>query len=641
MAGRTMKIYSGGPLDVPNETLAQVLARVARDHASKPGYGARPAKGQPYRWWTWAEVAQAVSEIANGLLSAGVKPGDKVAILSDTRMEWSLADFAVLQVGGVVVTVYPTLTADQTAYLFNDSETTLAFVENQTQLDKVASVAAQARTVRRFVTLAPCAPADAVAKSTITLEQLREEGRAYAAANPGALDARTTLGKPDDVATIVYTSGTTGTPKGAVLTHRNFVSALKAAQKLLEVKEQYEKRPGARTTVFLPLAHCYGRIHLFFCMELGIPIAFGSTSSLVDDFKDTRPFLIASVPRLYERMYAQIVKKVEQDSAARQRIFAMAADVAREYGRATSAGGKAGFGLKLRHAIFDRLVYHKIRERTGMTQFAFGTTGAAAIRPDLLYFFTGVGIPILEGYGLTETSAPSNVNPPSKFKPGTVGPPFPGMEMTLADDGEVLMKGPNIFQGYYKLDKETAESFTPDGWFKTGDIGQFDEDGYLRIVDRKKELEVLSTGKKIAPVTVEEKLKLSPLVGEALLVATDRKFAGCVIQPNFDKLVAWADKEGVKHDKSKVVVKPDPTGQPTTYAVGRDLLEDARVRAIYQREVDECNKKCAEFEQVRAWELAEHMFTMDRDELTPTLKKKRRVIAKNYAPLIERMFKGA
>jgi long-chain acyl-CoA synthetase len=233
------------------------------------------------------------------------------------------------------------------------------------------------------------------------------------------------------------------------------------------------------------------------------------------------------------------------------------------------------------------------------------------------------------------------VNPPRKFKPGAVGPPFPGMEMTLAPDGEVLMKGPNIFQGYHNLPKETAESFTPDGWFKTGDIGEFDADGFLRIVDRKKELEVLSTGKKIAPVTVEEKLKLSPFVGEALLVATDRKFAGCVVQPDFDKLVEWAKREGIPFDASKVVVKPDPTGEPMTYAAGRDLLDNPKVRALYQREVDACNALCADFEKIRTFELADHAFTIDRDELTLSLKKKRRVIAKNYAPLIEKMFREA
>jgi long-chain acyl-CoA synthetase len=212
--------------------------------------------------------------------------------------------------------------------------------------------------------------------------------------------------------------------------------------------------------------------------------------------------------------------------------------------------------------------------------------------------------------------------------------------MKLAEDGEILMKGPNIFQGYYNLPKETAEAFDEQGWFKTGDIGVFDEDGYLKIVDRKKELEVLNTGKKVAPVGVEEKLKLSPYVGEALYTATDRKFAGCLIQPNFDALVSWADKAGIAYDKSKIVIKPDPTGQPMTYSVGRDLLDNQQVKALYQKEVDACNAKCADFEQIRVWCLADNVFSMDRDEMTPTLKKKRRVILKNYQGIIDKMFVG-
>jgi long-chain acyl-CoA synthetase len=635
-----MKIYSGGPLDVPHETMAQMFHRTARNHADKMGFRARPAKGQPYQDRTWRETEALCDEAANGLLSAGAQPGERVALLAETGMWWALSDFAILSVGGVTVTVYPTLTADQIGYLLKDSGATMMFVDSQQQLDKVAKVHASAPRLRRIVTFVPCNVPGDLAKITTTLDAFREEGRAFASANPGKLADRIAQGKPEDLATIVYTSGTTGVPKGAVLTHRNFVSATRAARKLLDLDAQFAKHPGANTTVFLPMAHCYGRIHCFMGVDMGVPVAFSSPATLVEDFKATRPFMVASVPRLYERMYAQILKKVDEGSGAKRRIFYAAADTAREYGHATSNGGTAGFGLKLRHAIFDRLVYHKLREGLGLTNLEAGTTGAAAIRPDLLYFFQGVGIPILEGYGLTETSAPSNVNPPHKFKPGTVGPPFPGMEMTLADDGEVLMKGPNIFQGYYNLPKETDEAFTPDGWFKTGDIGAFDEDGYLRIVDRKKELEVLNTGKKIAPVMVEEKLKVNPLVGEALFVATDRKYGACLIQPNFDALVSWADKQGIAHDKSRIVIKPDPTGQPMTYTVGRDLLDDARVKQAYQGIVDEINKSLADFEQVRAFSLADNVFSMDRDEMTPTLKKKRRVIAKNYHDLIEGMFRG-
>ncbi|HUR69154.1 MAG TPA: AMP-binding protein, partial [Candidatus Thermoplasmatota archaeon] len=393
------------------------------------------------------------------------------------------------------------------------------------------------------------------------------------------------------------------------------------------------------TLVFLPLAHCYGRLQLQHAIHINGIISFGSPATLVDDLKEVRPVYLASVPRLYERMYAQIVKKVEEGNDERKKkIFARAAGTAREYGKAIANGGKPGLGLRVKHALFDKLVYAKLREALGLTALKIGITGSAAIRPDLLYFFQGIGVPIYEGYGLTETSAPSNVNLPWKFKPGTVGPPFPGMEMTLADDGEVLMKGPNIFKGYLNQPAETKDAFNEEGWFKTGDIGKFDEDGFLAIVDRKKEIEVLNTGKKIAPVTVEEKLKLNPLVADALLVATDRKFAGCLVQPNFDALVAWADKNGIAYDKNKVVVKPDPTGQPMTYQVGRDLLDAPQVRAQFQKAIDDTNARCADFEQIKTFAFADHAFTMDRDELTPTLKKKRRIIVQHYKTQIEGMF---
>ncbi|MEA3199566.1 MAG: long-chain acyl-CoA synthetase [Thermoplasmata archaeon] len=633
-----MRVYSGGPLDVPNETMAQMFHRTARNHAEKVGYRGRPGKGLPFQDMTWRQTEAACDEIANGFLANGAAPHERVALLAETSAWWSLADFAILSVGGVTVTVYPTLTPEQIGYLLNDSGTTMIVLDGQAALDKVAQIHAKVPKLRRIVTFEPCnVPAD-LQKITTTLDVFREEGRAFAALNPGKLAERLAQSRPEDVATIVYTSGTTGVPKGAVLTHRNFVSATRAARKLLDLDASFAKHPQASTTVFLPMAHCYGRIHALMGVDMGVPVAFGATNSLVEDFKATKPFMIASVPRLYERMYAQMLKAVEEGSPAKKRIFYAAAATAREYGHAISNGGQAGLGLRVRHAIFDRLVYHKLRAALGMEYMEACTTGAAAIRTDLLYFFQGVGIPILEGYGLTETSAPSNVNPPHKFKPGTVGPPFPGMEMTLAEDGEILMKGPNIFQGYHNLPKETAEAFNAEGWFKTGDIGAFDEDGYLKIVDRKKELEVLNTGKKIAPVMVEEKLKVNPLVGEALFVATDRKYGACLIQPNFDALVAWAKKEGIAFDGSKVVIKPDPTGQPMTYSVGRDLLDNPRTKALYQQIVDEMNRTLADFEQVRSFAFADNVFSMDRDEMTMTLKKKRRVIAKNYHDVIEGMF---
>ncbi len=637
-----MKIYSGGPLTVPEKTLAQTFFDVAAQNPDRVGY--RIKEGGRFTDYTYRQVADQVRTIGNAFLSLGVKKDDKVAILSETRGAWSLADYGILSVGGVTVTVYPTLAAEQIAYLLNDSTTKVLVVENAQQFEKIKKVAKDIKTVQTYVTIDDVADTGDLAKQTMAWGQLLEAGRTHAAANPNLLQERLAAGKPDDLATFVYTSGTTGTPKGAVLTHRNFISAYKSAQKALGLA-------GFQTTVlFLPLAHCYGRLVVFMIVDLAGSISFSAPSSLGEDLRGVKPSLVASVPRLYERMYDQIQNGVAQQPANKQKVFRKAEAVAKDMGRAKANGGSPGLMLRIKWAIFDKLVYSKLRERLGMTNLKIGFTGAAAIRPELLYFFQGIGVNILEGYGLTETAAPSNVNKPTKYKPGTVGPPFPGMEMRLdpegieqipgqSERGEILMKGPNIFKGYYNLAGETADSFSKDGWFRTGDIGVFDADGYLKIVDRKKELEVLDTGKKIAPITVEEMLKtVSPLVSEACLIATGQKFAGCLVQPNFDRLVPWAKEKGIPIDASKVVVKPDPTGSPMTYAVGEDLLRHPDVVRLYEGEIAKCNAKVAEFERIKVFRLVPNAFTMDRDELTPTLKKKRRVITKNYAGLISEMF---
>ncbi|MHB8603802.1 MAG: AMP-dependent synthetase/ligase, partial [Thermoplasmatota archaeon] len=473
--------------------------------------------------------------------------------------------------------------------------------------------------------------------------ELRETGAAFARANAGEFDRRLAAVKPDDHASLVYTSGTTGTPKGAILTHRNFYSASLAAIKLLNTQD------FPRFLAFLPLAHCYGRLAVFWMTIHAGEIAFSSPATLGEDLRTVKPTYIVSVPRLYERMYDQIMLGFAAMPENRQKIVQKATATAKEYGRAISDGGRAPIGLRIRHMIYDRLVYEKLREKLGFEEFVLGTTGSAAIRPELLYFFQGVGVNILEGYGLTETAAPSNVNRPTKFKPGTVGPPFPGMEMTLADDGEILMKGPNIFKGYWNIPAETKEAFTDDGWFRTGDIGVFDDDGYLKIVDRKKELEVLDTGKKIAPISVEQKLMESPYISEGMLVATGQKFAGALIVPNFDNLLRWAKQNGVAFDDKLVVKVKDPTGNEMAVRVGNDLIGDLKVTKLYEAEIAKTNEKCAEYERVKAFRLIPRAFTNpmlplplapgEDYEVTLTLKKKRKLIAKNFQDLIADMFK--
>ncbi|HVL47885.1 MAG TPA: long-chain fatty acid--CoA ligase [Candidatus Thermoplasmatota archaeon] len=624
-----MRIFAGPPLDYKETSLPAMFFKSASTYPSRIAVRTRRSASEAWAEQTFREAASDVKAVAAGLAAIGVKPGERVALLGETSWNWTLADFAIMAAGGVVVTVYPTLTADQISYLLNDSESVAIFADNPDLLARALKNESQLEHTKQFILFEGRHP------KAMTIDELREKGREKLAAKPTLVEERIAAVKPDEMATIVYTSGTTGVPKGAVLTHRNFYTAAVAAKQALGLKNYTDTLTHL---VFLPLAHCYGRLGVFLLYEMGGTVSYSHPSRLGDDLRSVQPQVITCVPRLYERMYDQIQNAMAKESGAKQAIFAGASKTAKEYGRALSGGGTPGALLSAKHALFEKLVYGKLREKLGFTKLMIGFTGAAAIRPELLYFFRGIGVPILEGYGLTETSAPSNVNLPTKFKVGTVGPPFPGMQQTLAEDGEVLMKGPNIFEGYYNLEKETAEAFTPDGWFRSGDIGQFDEDGYLRIIDRKKELEVLNTGKKIAPIVVEEKLKSSPYIGEALLVATDQKYAAALIQPNYDRLVAWAESKNLPFDRKGVIQDKDPTGQLTTYGVGRDLLDHADVQALYKAEVERINLECADFERVKAFRLVPHTFTIARDELTPTLKKKRRVIREHYKDLIAQCF---
>ncbi|MHB8586779.1 MAG: AMP-dependent synthetase/ligase [Thermoplasmatota archaeon] len=630
------RIVSGGPLTIPNETIPQQFFASVEKRGDSTCFLTRRKKDGPFEKLSYREVAKTVNAIGNGLLSLGLEPNQKFAILADTRYEWMIADLAILAAGGVTVTIYPTSSPEQVAYLLNDSGAVGVFVSDAEQFSKVAKFAGQIPMLRSVVTFDPV-DVTSLKERTTSWSALQQAGITFQEKQPGALEARWRNQKPDALCTIVYTSGTTGVPKGALLSHRNFTSAAAAADLQLGISKNHLLE-NQSTMAFLPLAHCYQRLVGFMVLWLGAAVAFTTPSSLGPDLVQVQPSLIASVPRLYERMYDQILATMAKESPLRQRIFARASDVARAYGKATNDRGTPPLGLRIQHAIYDRLVYEKLRAKIGASKMKLVITGAAAIRPDLLFFFRGVGVPILEGYGLTETSAPSNVNRPEQFKVGTVGPPFAGMEMTTAEDGEILMRGPNVFLGYYNLPKETKDAFTEDGWFRTGDLGEFDADGYLKIIDRKKELEVLSTGKKIAPVMVEEVLKTSPFIAEALLTATDRKFAAALIQPNYEALVRWMGEKKIPYDAAAIRRGKDTTGMEVIQSVGNDILSNADVLALFQGEIDQANRRFADFERVKAFRLIPNTISIARDELTPTLKKKRRVILKNYKDLIDDIF---
>ncbi|HUR69574.1 MAG TPA: long-chain fatty acid--CoA ligase [Candidatus Thermoplasmatota archaeon] len=631
-----LRVLEGPPLDIPQGNVATLFLDAAAAHADEVGFEWRDASG--LHAWTYREVEARVREVASGLLALGIRRGDRVAILADTRPEWALADLAIQMAGAVTTTLFTTLAADQVEFLLRDSQSRALFVDSPTQWKKLHAIATRLD-VEAIVALDAADPGPDLAKRTLTLDALRAQGRLHAAANPGLLDQRAAEPKHKDPSTIIYTSGTTGVPKGAVLSHLNCVSAARMPTRAFHL-DTYDRR---KTAVFLPLAHSLTRAVFLNAIDLGARIGFTQPKTLTDDLRAMRPRLIASAPRIYERIHDQYLATAASAPPLRRRIMERARGVAIDYGRALADGGRAPALLAARRAFYDKLVYAKLREKVGWSELEMALSGAAAIRPELLYFFRGVGIVIVEAWGLTETSAPGTTNPTDRVRPGTVGTPFPGVSIALDEDNEILVHGPNVFLGYHERPEETAEAFVLiDGkrWFRTGDIGRIDEAGYLKIVDRKKEIEVLDTGKKISPIFVEETLKtVSPYVGEACLVGTGRKFAGALIQPNLDRLVGWAREQGIPFDERALVVRPDATGSPMTYTVGGDLVDAPEVRALFEGEVAKANAKVADYERIRAFRLVPNVFSIERDELTITLKKKRRVILANYKDEIESMFR--
>jgi long-chain acyl-CoA synthetase len=626
--GRT---FRGPELDVPDVTLAEWLFQTAEDHPDEIAMKTRRGPDGGREAYTWSEVAGRVLRIADGLADLGFEAGDRAGILSQTRYEWVGADLAALSLGGVTVTYYTTLEPDQLALLLDDADPSVLFVSGPETYATV--VEADPDGLRAIVTFDPIANAEEdLAKETLTLRELEERGAGSEAAPP--LQERLEAIHPTDTATVIYTSGTTGRPKGCVLTHRNFVSAVESVSQVLE-----DCGPDDVGLAYLPLAHSYQRQSAFWAIKHGITNVFTTPSDLGDDLEAVQPTVYAGVPRIFERMYEEIVETVDEEGRLKKTLFERASDVAREYGAALDDGGEPGALLKLRHGFYDRLVFSTLREKIGAERLRYVTTGAAAIRPDLLHWFRGVGVPILEGYGLTETSAPSNLNLPERFQSGTVGPPIPGVVQRIDDEtGEVLTKGPNVFEGYLNLPDETDEAFDDDGWFRTGDIGEFDEDGYLEVVDRLKQLEIMSTGKNLAPVPVEESLKSHDLVSEALVVAEDRKYATALIQPAFGSLVDRARKGGVDFDQDAVETRVNRADEEEIVSVPDDLLEADQVQEWFREAVDQGNEGFADWEKVSEFRLVSEAWTVDSGELTPTLKKKRRVIEERFGGLIEGMY---
>ncbi len=567
--------------------------------------------GGSYQPVSTAELVDRVRRLAKALASLGVERGDRVALMSENAPHWPAVDFATLCAGGVLVPIYPTLLPEQAAYIVRDCGAKVVFAETTAHLDGLLGHAQELPDVKQFVLIRGTSDDPRV----IGFDRLLERG---ADPDVAQFEAAARAARPEDLATFVYTSGTTGQPKGVMLTHGNLASNIEAGLQILPFED------GQIALCFLPLSHSFERIVDYGYFLKGCPIAYAeSVSAVPKNMLEVRPQIFVSVPRVYEKMLAKVQESVAAGSPLRQRMFAWAVGVGREAlpWRLKREQPPGLLGWKV--GIADKLVFAKIHARLG-GRFRFAVSGGAPLARDVAEFFWGAGVPIYEGYGLTETSPIISANGIRGVKLGTVGKPAPGVEVRIAGDGEILARGPNVMRGYWNLPQETAEAIDADGWFHTGDIGEVDDEGFLRITDRKKELIVNAYGKNVAPAPLENDLKSSPFIAQAMVIGDRRKFLSALLVPEFDHLKAWAAKNGV--------AAAGDTGA---------LLGDKRVRELYAGEVEKVNAHLPGFEKIVAWDLLPSEWTLETGELTPTQKVKRRVINQKYGDVIDRIYKEA
>jgi long-chain acyl-CoA synthetase len=574
----------------------------------------KPAQFIRHRAGAWETISPAraledVESLALGLATLGIRRGDRVAILAETRYEWAIADLAILGLGAVTVPVYTTLTPAQCRFILNDAEVRLAIVSSAGLLEKVRGILPELPALEAIVHIEEM-PASNDPRVT-SWQALIERGKTARSAKPNAFQDTASGVAPEDLATIIYTSGTTGDPKGAMLTHRNIASNVESCLQVIQLS-------GDDTSLsFLPLSHIFERMGgLYAMLQGGVTIAYGRGMDLVAaDAAEVKPTVLTAVPRFYEKVHARIIEAAADFPPLRRRLF--------EWGLARCADkARAYFERRPRNTlamrIADRLVASKIRARFG-GRLRFGVSGGAPITREVMEFFFAIGIPVIEGYGLTETSPVICLNRLGHEKPGSVGPPVPGVEVRIGDEGEILTRGPHVMLGYFHNEAATRAAIR-DGWFHTGDIGHLDEEGCLHITDRLKDLIVTAGGKKVAPQPLENRLKASRWIGEAALIGDRRPYIVALIVPGFQALEAEARVRG--WDTSSMDA----------------LLARPEVLALFQAEIDRVNKDLASFERIKRFALVDREWTQETGELTPSLKVRRRVLDQKYANRIERLY---
>ena len=599
------------PVEVRGATIVEALRANGRDLAAKPAMRRR-VDG---RWevLTWADYVTAVGELVAGLACLGVDPGERAGILSNNRVEWHLADQAILANGSVTVPVYQTSSTDQVAYILGHSQSRVCFVEDHAQLAKVLQVRGELPSLQRVVQLhgEVQAPEDPLVMS---LDALRALGRERLAREPGLFDERADAVAPDQLATLVYTSGTTGRPKGSMITHANIMWTLRAST------TPFEMRPGERLLSFLPLSHIAERM-----MSDFLPIAIGgetwfasSLATVAEDLRECRPTVFFAVPRMWEKLRDGVLEKLKDKPAPMRRAVSTYVRLGLR-GAEQQDGQKPGRVLPLVHRTLDRVIGANLRKALGLDAAHVVITAAAPIHPDLIRWFHAVGLPLVELYGQTEGCGPTTSNLPGHNKIGTVGPPIPGVELRIAEDGEILVKGGNVCAGYFEDPVGTAELIDPDGWMHTGDLGVVDDDGFLRISGRKKDLIINAAGKNISPQNIELDLRNRPLISQAVVIGEGRRYLTALVSLDAEQLAVWAGERQ----------------KPVDLEV---LSEDPDILLAVQSAIDDVNAKRSRVESIRKFRILPKDLTVANGELTPTLKPKRFVVNQRYAALVEEMY---
>lgn len=572
-----------------------------------------------WRSWTWKDVGDIVGEIAGGLMALGFQPRDTAAILCNTKAEWVWADLAIHSCAGIVNGIYPTDASPQVQYLCADSRTSILFVEDEEQLDKALEVRTELPLLRKVVVMDMKGLRDLDDPAVMSLEALRALGRAYNADHPGEMDRRWRATRPEDVALLVYTSGTTGKPKGAMHSHHGIMYELRAYPDVVPADVE-----GGDRMCFLPLCHIAERMFgEYLPLYIGSHINFVENPETVpENVREIQPTVFFAVPRVWEKFFSGVMIGLKEASRLQQATYAWGIGVGMEITEKVLAREPVDGFLRLKFRVARALALDNVRKMIGIHRARILLTGAAPISPDLVKWYMALGVPMLEAWGMTETCGASTCVPPDRIKVGSIGPAGPHNEMRIDPaTGEIQVKGPNLFMGYLNLPEKTAESFTQDGWFRTGDVGAVDEEGFFRITDRMKDIIITAGGKNITPSEFENELKFSPYITDAVVIGDKRPYLTVIIMIDQENVEKYAQDHDVPF---------------SNYA---SLTRAPEVQALIQSEIDRVNRKFARVEQVKKFFLLDTQLSAEDEELTPTMKLKRKLVQQKYAQQIEAMYR--